>query len=65
MKREPHGKYWICNQCADEKGWVGPDGAVTGIMGTCGWCDGKKQLNNLLIPVCDYGQSGEKPLIWD
>lgn len=59
-------KYWICPKCAEAKGWQEPEGAVTGIMGTCGWCKGEKQVGGCLIPTCDYGIPRQrKPIPWD
>ena len=60
--KERESKYWICSECAEKKGWTGPDGAVTCIAGLCGHCDRPDQVT--LTPVVDFSGPGKTP-IWD
>lgn len=59
-----YAKYWICHDCAKEKGLIAPTGAVTCILGRCGHCTRIDQTT--LTPVCDYEdpKTGRKPM-WD
>jgi hypothetical protein len=59
---KPKDKYWICNQCAEGKGWIPPTGAVTIIMGVCGHCHSKEE--RYLTPTCDFKRPGHNP-VWD
>lgn len=45
-------KYWICQDCADNKNCKLNDHAVTMILGLCGWCD--REDKGMLIPVVDF-----------
>lgn len=36
---ERQGKYWICNDCADKRGFRPFKSGNTIILGLCGWCD--------------------------
>lgn len=61
--KERKGKYWICTECANkQKGWIAPTGAVTAIIGLCGWC--KREDEVMLIPVVDY-ETPERKATWD
>lgn len=55
----------ICWECAEQKGWKGPDHAVTVTIGTCWYCDGKNQTRNHVIPIVDFKKPGERARAWD
>ncbi len=53
--------YWICAECAKEKGWVQPPGVFTAVHGYCGWqC--KSTDKRLLIPVVDFKRGKIEPI---
>lgn len=56
-------KYWICDNCAELKKWVGPQWAVTCILGLCGWCN--REDETTLTPCCDFSGPNGKKAIWD
>jgi hypothetical protein len=60
--KERTSKYWICNDCAEKKGWKAPEWAVTCTSGLCGWCD--SPLEESLTPTVDFSGPGKKA-IWD
>lgn len=48
--------YWICEDCADKRGWSFPKGYVgTVISGLCGHCNRKDEAT--LIPTRDFVKS--------
>ncbi len=55
-------KYWICSDCAKGKNWIAPTGAVTMILGRCGYC--KRQEEVMLTPVVDFNRGKIEP-VWD
>lgn len=51
--------YWICYQCALDRGGKWPRGHMaTVITGTCTYCDGKNQNSTFIIPYVDFNWPG-------
>lgn len=55
-------KYWICNSCASKKKWKEVNYSTTKIMGRCGYCKSKKEVE--LTPINDFIKKGIMPE-WD
>lgn len=51
------GKYWICRDCANKKGWVEMNEPHTVCEGTCSWCNKK---NKVLVPERDFNKKNGK-----
>lgn len=55
--------YWICDDCADKRGWKAPDNGITVIRGKCGHCKSGHEVT--LIPVRDFTHKGNRVRVWD
>lgn len=55
------GKYWICDECAKEKGGTIRNRICTVAHGTCSWCSGKKQLYIYVTPIRDFNWADGRP----
>lgn len=61
IEKESPGKYWICEECATDKGGKCTKIGNTYIYGTCSWCGGRNQLDRTLTPVLDFKWSRGMP----
>lgn len=62
-KEERTAKYWICDECADKRKWIGPKYAVTCIRGLCGHCERPDETT--LTPMCDFDKRDGRAVVWD
>lgn len=58
MSEERESTYWICDGCADQRGWVMYKTGNTTIRGLCGWCT--FPLTVKLTPTRDFKKPIEK-----
>ena len=57
-------KSWICDDCADAKGWTLPhSNGITVISGLCGHCTREDEC--MLIPTSDFSGPNGKRATWD
>lgn len=55
MNKDLFPHYWICDNCAKERGGEWPDEHVATVAKKmCKYCDGKNQTNDFISPYVDY-----------
>lgn len=62
-KLEFMDKYWICEDCAAERGWKLVPWPVTVSSGYCSHCESEEE--KMMIPVVDFKKHPKDKPVWD